>query len=59
MGAPNGLVDAYDLTTCDQMDSTPAWTGHIDGAVSGGLAVAFGRLYVGTSSGVTAFALPS
>jgi len=59
VGAPNGVVDAYDLTTCDQMDSTPAWTGHIDGGVSGGLAVAFGRLYVGTTSGVTAFAVPS
>lgn len=58
VGAPNGIVDAYDLTTCDQMDSVPVWTGHVDGEVSGGLAVASGRLYVGTTTGVTAFALP-
>jgi outer membrane protein assembly factor BamB len=58
VGAANGVVDAYDLTTSDRIDAAPVWTGHVDSGVSGGLAVAFGRLYVGTGSGVTAFALP-
>ena len=59
VGDGTGVVRAFPTAGCGTYGCDAVWTGQVSGAVDGGLSVLGGRLYVGSASALTAFALPA
>ncbi len=57
-GSSDGTLDAFAASGCGKPTCHSLWTHDVGGSLDGGLALAFGRLYAGGTSGLFAFAVP-
>ena len=59
VGTADGTVSAFDASGCINSPPCPRlWSANVGAPVSGGMAVANGKLYVGSETGLVAYRLP-
>jgi outer membrane protein assembly factor BamB len=58
-GAADGTLKAFDASGCGGDDCPPLWTADAGPAVSGGLAIHDGHLYVGMPDAIVGYGLPT
>lgn len=59
VGSADGTVSAFDASGCINSPPCPRlWSANVGAPVAGGMAVANGKLYVGSETGLVAYRLP-